>query len=481
MKTCLYRAAAGLVLAGASPALAASGQPADAGAPAAVREIDPATLTLPSLAFTPSADSAKDFDKYYYFHRDGTDFATALADLRDCDALARGLVSSLTYQQAPYPYAGTMAGAVGGAIGNALAAAIIGSAQKRAARRVNMRRCMFFKGYQRYGRGQAPGLSRPAGEGRLRPETGDGGARPMKYRLAAALAAGALAGSLLPGAALAAPKDYESVNDKPAIALDPAAAYLLVQTWSDTAGATPLTFIRVPAPGDVADYRARRAAALAKAHGKWVRQHGQWAQDLADWKKGKMPGQARPVEPIEPTEFNLAFPALAMENMVTLGPLYRFAKTGGRSTYLHKMKPGRYIFYGPLATFPQPLGNCLCMGSIAFELKPGTITFAGTVTLNWLAAREAAKAAGKELPKTELDLPESVNTVSWAPPGDGAAVDPRLASYRIVPAELHASGRVPNYFGLTVDRITELPGVVRYERDRVIDAKSGETAADLTP
>ena len=99
----------------------------------------------------PSEDSAKDFDKYYYFHRDGTDFAAALADLHDCDDLARGLVTSLTYAQVPYPYAGTAAGAVGGALGNALAAAIIGSAQLRAARRVNMRRCMFFKSYQRYG------------------------------------------------------------------------------------------------------------------------------------------------------------------------------------------------------------------------------------------------------------------------------------------------------------------------------------------
>jgi hypothetical protein len=147
MRTYLATAAAGLVLVWAAPS---SAQSSVRGAPAP-KPIDPATLTLPSLAFAPSADDAKDFDKYYYFHRDGTDFEAALADLRDCDGLARGLVSSLTYAQAPYPYAGTAAGALGGALGNALAAAIIGSAEKRAARRVNMRRCMFFKGYQRYG------------------------------------------------------------------------------------------------------------------------------------------------------------------------------------------------------------------------------------------------------------------------------------------------------------------------------------------
>jgi hypothetical protein len=44
-----------------------------------------------------------------------------------------------------------MAGAVGGMIGNAMAMAIFGSAEKRRLRRVNMRKCMSFKGYERYG------------------------------------------------------------------------------------------------------------------------------------------------------------------------------------------------------------------------------------------------------------------------------------------------------------------------------------------
>ena len=42
-------------------------------------------------------------------------------------------------------------GVIGGAIGGALAQAIYGSAEKRNKRRVNMRRCMHFKGYARHG------------------------------------------------------------------------------------------------------------------------------------------------------------------------------------------------------------------------------------------------------------------------------------------------------------------------------------------
>lgn len=112
---------------------------------------DAAGVEMPKLAFTASAESAGDFDKYYYFHRADTDFATAYADIRECDGYARGLQSGIGYAQVPYPYAGTMAGAVGGAIGNVMAAMIFGSGEKRRLRRVNMRTCMHFKGYDRYG------------------------------------------------------------------------------------------------------------------------------------------------------------------------------------------------------------------------------------------------------------------------------------------------------------------------------------------
>lgn len=112
---------------------------------------DAAAVEMPKLDFTPSATDPDNYDKYYYFVRSGTDFETAYADIVECDGYARGLASGISYTQPPYPYAGTMAGAVGGAIGTAMAMAIFGSAEKRRLRRVNMRQCMNFKGYARYG------------------------------------------------------------------------------------------------------------------------------------------------------------------------------------------------------------------------------------------------------------------------------------------------------------------------------------------
>jgi hypothetical protein len=113
-----------------------------------------AAVEMPDLAFTETPDMAEDYDKYFYFHRDGTDFDTAFADISECDALASGISyygggdqSMTNYYVMQYG----LAGAVGGAIGSAVADAIFGSAERRAIRRTNLRNCMGYKDYARYG------------------------------------------------------------------------------------------------------------------------------------------------------------------------------------------------------------------------------------------------------------------------------------------------------------------------------------------
>jgi len=132
----------------AQPLHAETSVPAAAAAPASV---DPAGVPMPSLAFRPNAEDVRNYDKYFYFHRADTDFATAYSDLQECDGYARGLSYRAGGGPVPYPYAGTIGGAVGGLIGSVLVDAIWGSAERRRLRRLNMRTCMSFKGYSTYG------------------------------------------------------------------------------------------------------------------------------------------------------------------------------------------------------------------------------------------------------------------------------------------------------------------------------------------
>ncbi len=113
--------------------------------------VDPSTISVPDINFTETPELAKNFDKYFFFHREGTSFEEALADIRECDDYARGVSFHLNYDN-PYMYGQYgMAGALGGAIGAAIADAIFGSAARRRMRWQNLRICMGYKEYQRYG------------------------------------------------------------------------------------------------------------------------------------------------------------------------------------------------------------------------------------------------------------------------------------------------------------------------------------------
>jgi hypothetical protein len=111
-------------------------------------------IEMPALQFKATAADAADYDKYYFFHRAETSFDQAFSDISECDALASGISY---YRGTSEPYAGYYAGqygiggAIGGAIGAALADAIFGSSERRKVRRINMRNCLGFKGYQRFG------------------------------------------------------------------------------------------------------------------------------------------------------------------------------------------------------------------------------------------------------------------------------------------------------------------------------------------
>ncbi len=110
--------------------------------------------SMPRLDFVETPEIAATYDKYFYFHRDANTLDEAKADITECDALSSGSSiylggDQMLQTQMIVQYG--LAGGVGGAIGAAAADAIFGSAQRRAQYRVNMRNCMGWKGYQRYG------------------------------------------------------------------------------------------------------------------------------------------------------------------------------------------------------------------------------------------------------------------------------------------------------------------------------------------
>ena len=106
-------------------------------------------IAIPATSFDYEKANAADFDKYYYFHREDTSFDQAFADITECDDLSSGLASYKGEMENTF-YNQQMYGALS-PFAVMLSDAIHGSAARREMRRVNMRNCMGYKGYQRYG------------------------------------------------------------------------------------------------------------------------------------------------------------------------------------------------------------------------------------------------------------------------------------------------------------------------------------------
>lgn len=118
-------------------------------------EAEISAVAMPEVSFAAAEVDAKDFEKYFYFHRPDTSFEVAFADISECDALGSGVnyytgIDSWQMQNAMMQH-GALAGGVGGIVGSLLADAIFGSAERRRIKRLNIRNCMFYKGYDRYG------------------------------------------------------------------------------------------------------------------------------------------------------------------------------------------------------------------------------------------------------------------------------------------------------------------------------------------
>ena len=153
MRSLLLVAAALLPVAAASaqPVASSSTSPSPWAPPEAV---DPARVSTPDIKFTPTAADQGDYEKYFIFNRADTGFATAYADIAECDNYARGRPAGNSGSSNIASAVASQFGLVGGVVGGMIAGAIVEAqmaAERRKLRRGIMRTCMGFKGYSAFG------------------------------------------------------------------------------------------------------------------------------------------------------------------------------------------------------------------------------------------------------------------------------------------------------------------------------------------
>ena len=237
-------------------------------------------------------------------------------------------------------------------------------------------------------------------------------------------------------------------------ALAPDRAYLLLRSGKAKSGlfAIEHVLVRVPSASDLAAYRAARAMAYAKELPRLQKQ-----------------AKGGPVTLIEQFVFEYksganAFATKRSDNI----------DVGDLVTMLIDVPPGTYILYGT-GVGSHGLVTCNCLGTVQFEAKAGIMTDMGALYADKVHGESAEPYLEDNLGKSMF----SYGFILGQAVVPATAATPVPASLRGLPrvaAEYHAVGlfREPGAFG--INRLAPVPGVLRYDRGRVIDDRTGQVA-----
>lgn len=243
---------------------------------------------------------------------------------------------------------------------------------------------------------------------------------------------------------------------------DATKGYIFVRTPVRSTG----TFIRIPSEQEISQYRQDWEAAYAEAEAKHQRALKRYEGDL-EWARKQR--QNPPPAPVGPSRETFQFPPLIMRQITGFGPQFRYGSEENSSemTYLTSVVPGTYIWYGPASAAGD--GLCYCMGSVRFEVAAGVITNLGN-------ALQAPADAGVLPEAGNIAFAKSLPTLSATPANYDLPASLANGPAARTP-EFSASGKVDNIFGGMITRLAPIDGVLAYQRDRVIDVRTGQEVA----
>ena len=449
-------------------------------APAAAQDVppipDPASITVPDLSSTDPSVVSNGY-KFFVFRKPGVDFSTAAQDIAECRSFlvsgaGRGLPSFVPWVEpvnrqaqndiiisSPYGAAGI---AIEGMMKAGMAAIILPK-MERGLRNNKMRRCMGPRGYRRFAVPESAWNAMNEGDDELEMVL-------MQAKVASSDTPGlvevtekgesmmrllcALAALMLASPSLARDADGVIQHRIAPARLDPAKAYLLLQTSTAKSGMMSIehALLRLPTQAETEAYRRAKQAAYDEALPKLS----------AKAKDGNVPSLDQFA-----FEYN--------------GPLNAFATKRGdflvdgeMRTLLIEVPPGTYILYG-IAVSSRALATCNCLGTVSFAAKPGVITDMGA-----LYADKVHKPS--PVPHLEDNLGPSMFQYGFimgqalVPASASSPVPASLRALPIERAEYHAVGLFHEPGAGSINRLAPVPGVLRYDGGRVIDERTGQPA-----
>lgn len=272
-----------------------------------------------------------------------------------------------------------------------------------------------------------------------------------------------------PASAQKAEDELVEIKGDAPVVLRPDRAYFLLRANMTV---SPV-FLRIPGDDEMGRYDAARREAFVKAEAKLIRRR----EDLLAQKvetEGRGLKFKQPIPPV-PSLDNFDFAYDGIRNVQTVNMGRTIEKADGERTVLVEARPGNYVIYGlGLADIFQ---TCLCLGSVSFPAEPGKIVDLGTL----LVASADPKSSIPEL-AGETGFGPSMNghLVTWAaairPANAATHVPAALAGKPITPAAYRAQGKFVAGFSFAINRLAPIPGVLGYDRGKVIDLVDNKVA-----
>ena len=237
-------------------------------------------------------------------------------------------------------------------------------------------------------------------------------------------------------------------------ALEPGAAYLLLRTSTAKSGLFPIqhVFLRIPSDAELTAYRTAKKAAYDAALPKLTKQA----------KGGKVPTI---------DEFPFEYSGVANTFVAESG---KFLEDGEMRTLLLRIPAGTYILYG--STLGKGgLVTCNCLGTVRFVAKAGMVTDIGSLYVDKVHKPSP-------VPHLEDNLGPQMFQYGFIfgqalVPADGTTPVP--AALRALPIERAEFSAVGQYYepgAGNINRLAPVSGVLRYDKGRPVDVKSGNPA-----
>ncbi|MDB5668317.1 MAG: hypothetical protein JWL74_1267 [Alphaproteobacteria bacterium] len=226
-------------------------------------------------------------------------------------------------------------------------------------------------------------------------------------------------------------------------------------------------FLREVTDSERAANEAEREVAFTRARTRAERRLADWESERRSC-EGSISPICRQPRPVVPTAETFPWAPPEADNFVGNATRPRLIHQDDWSGWLIAVEPGTYSLYGAISEAANgPLtGTCFCMGSVRFEARAGVITDMGEIVM---------------APEDQRGTPTAQNFrlghyVTVAPWNAQMRTPQQFTNLRVVPAELRAADRMPNYFGVMITRLAPIDGVLAYNRDEVIDLRAAATA-----